>query len=105
MFEAPIDAHVLIGDHAIHIVTPSSNRVVDSEAIMVQLTVFPRTSPTALVSGTGLQLRLALPIQSGTPVYRGWNHRHIGRTTLNIENTRWWDLLHHLPLLKNLYFL
>jgi len=61
MFEAPIDARVLIGDHAIRIVTPSSNRVVDSEAITVQFTVFPRTSPTALVSGTGLQLRLAYP--------------------------------------------
>ena len=35
MFEAPIEARVCIGNHAIRVVIPSSKRVIDSEAITV----------------------------------------------------------------------
>ena len=51
---------------------------------------------------TGLRLRLALPIRSGTPLYQRGGEPP-PRWPDNIENTRWCDLLRPYTAMKNLY--
>jgi len=101
VFEAPIEARLLIEDRAMRIVILPSNRADDREAITVQIHC---PEPDR-------QLRCLTQVcSSALPCLSTVEHLYISEGGEppphwpdNIENTRWWDLLRPYTALKNLY--
>jgi hypothetical protein len=103
MFEAPIEAHVVLEDRGGRVILPSSKRIIGTEAVTVKINCRKSDRPLPCLAQI---CSSSLPSLSTVEYLYISEDTDLERPPLwqdNIENPRWWDLLRPFTAVTNLY--